>query len=83
MNCLNREKDNLFAKLKGMLPQGVLPQAVNPQGILIIGRSKGFDEQQIRDFELIKRQYKNVADIMTYDDLISRFERIVDSLNDK
>lgn len=83
LNCLNREKDNFFVKLTEMLPQGVLPQVVNPQGILIIGRSKEFDEQQIRDFELIKRQYKNIADIMTYDDLISRFERIIDSLSDK
>lgn len=83
LNCLNREKDYFFVKLTEMLPQGVLPQVVNPQGILIIGRSKEFDEQQIRDFELIKRQYKNIADIMTYDDLISRFERIIDSLSDK
>lgn len=34
-------------------------------------------------FELIKRQYKNIADIMTYNDLISKYERIIDSLNDK
>lgn len=83
LNCLNRERDSFFVKLTEELPRGVLPQVVNPQGILIIGRSKDFDEQQTRDFELIKRQYKNIADIMTYDDLISRFERIIDSLSDK
>ena len=33
-----------------------------------------------RDFELIKRQYKNVADIMTYDDLLSRLQNIIDAL---
>lgn len=67
-----------------MLPEEVIPQVLNPKGILLIGRSNGFNEQQTRDFELIKRQYKNIADIMTYDDLISRFERIIDSLsNDK
>lgn len=82
LNSLNREKDCLFVKLSKMLPEDVKPQAVNPQGILLLGRSKDFDEQQTRDFELIKRQYKNIADIMTYDDLISRFERIIDSLKE-
>ncbi len=80
LNFMNREKNNFFVKLSKMLPEDVNPQVVNPQGILLLGRSKGFNEQQTRDFELIKRQYKNIADIMTYDDLISRFERIIDSL---
>lgn len=39
--------------------------------LLLLGRSKDLNEQQTRDFELIKRQYKNIADIMTYDDLVS------------
>ena len=34
----------------------------------------------VRYFELIKRQYKHVADIMTYDDLVKRLENIVISL---
>jgi len=34
---------------------------VNHQGILLLGRSNNFNEQQKRDFELIKRQYKNIA----------------------
>lgn len=41
-----------------MLIGNVKPQVVNPQGILLIGRSKDFNEQQTRDFEIIKRQYK-------------------------
>ena len=41
-----------------MLFGNVLPLVVNPQGILLIGRSKDFNEQQTRDFEIIKRQYK-------------------------
>lgn len=83
LNLLNREKDGFYAKLSNLLPQGIVPQVVNPQGILLLGRSNNFNEQQTRDFELIKRQYKNVADIMTYDDLIARFERIILALSDE
>ena len=82
LNSLNFGRDVFYEKLNGMLPEGVIPQVVNPKGILLLGRSKDFNDQQTRDFELIKRQYKNIADIMTYDDLISRFERIIDSLSD-
>ena len=32
------------------------------------------------DFEVIKRQYSNVMDIITYDDLLRRLERIIASL---
>ena len=56
---------------------------VSPKGMLLIGRSKDFNEQQTRDFEIIKRQYKNVADIMTYDDLLKRISNIVSSLEMK
>jgi hypothetical protein len=38
-----------------------------------MGRTVGLSEEQIQDFEVIKRKYKNVIDIITYDDLISLF----------
>lgn len=34
--------------------------------------------KQIRDLEIIKRKYKNVMDIVTYDDLITRLEKIIE-----
>ena len=37
-------------------------------------------EEQKQDFELIKRQYKHVVDIMTYDDLLFRLGNIIKSL---
>ncbi len=52
----------------------------SPQGFLLLGRSKDFNKQQRNDFELIKRQYKNVADIMTYDDLLDRVNNILKAL---
>lgn len=78
-----KSQETVINKLSSLLPDTVSPEIVNPQGILIAGRSRGFSEQQIRDFELIKRQYKHVTDIMTYDDLIARFENIIKSLKEK
>lgn len=76
-------RQKIVDELKKRLPDGVSPRAVNPRGILLMGRSKGFNPQQIDDFELIKRQYKNVADIMTYDDLLNRIKNIVASLKQR
>lgn len=67
-------------KLIEFLPEGVEVKIVNPQGILLAGRSNEFNCEQQKDFELIKRQYKHVADIMTYDDLAQRLKNIVASL---
>lgn len=63
-----------------MLPPAVEIQVVNPQGVLMLGRSNEFNKQQQQDFELIKRQYKHVADIMTYDDLAMRLKNIISAI---
>ncbi len=55
----------------------------NPKGIIILGRSKGLTEQQIADFEVVKRKYNNIADILTYDDLINRLTRIINTFEVK
>ena len=80
LNRLNPDSDRFFSILKESLPQNIKPIALNPQGILLLGRSNQFNDQQRNDFELIKRQYKHIADIMTYDDLVIRLENIVNSL---
>ena len=48
---------------------------VNPRGVLIIGRDCEQYEQKI-DLEIIKRHYKNISDIITYDDLLRRLQRL-------
>ena len=68
-------------QLSEKLPNNVMPKVINPQGILLLGRSEQFNQQQKNDFELIKRQYKHIADIMTYDDLIQRIDNILAALN--
>lgn len=51
----------------------------NPKILLIIGRSSEFCEQQLFDFELIKRKYANVIDIITYDDLLERLKLVLEN----
>lgn len=51
---------------------------INPNGIVIFGRDTSLNENQIADFEIIKRKYKNIIDIITYDDLLLRLRRIIE-----
>ena len=83
LTSLEKSQKEVLEQLRVLLPDGINPEVVNPQGILLLGRSKDFNAQQKRDFELIKRQYKNIADIMTYDDLIQRLRNVVVSLEQR
>ncbi|WP_099204731.1 Shedu immune nuclease family protein [Scatolibacter rhodanostii] len=82
--CMNNwGKDgeaSLTKELKDALPENISPKIVNPQGILVLGRSNDFNPQQRNDFELIKRQYKHITDIMSYDDLVTRIRNIIAAL---
>ena len=80
LNSSDKAKEDVSKKLNEFLPEGVEVKIVNPQGILLAGRSNEFTDEQKKDFELIKRQYKHVADIMTYDDLAQRLRNIIASL---
>ena len=56
----------------------------NPKAIIIVGRDKidGSDmspNQQL-DFEIIKRKYAHMMDIITYDDLLRRLENTITAL---
>ena len=80
LNTIDKNKTNLYEKISAKLPEKITPKVLNPKGILLLGRSNDFNTQQNDDFELIKRQYKNIVDIMTYDDLLSRLGNILSSL---
>lgn len=80
LNSSDNAKEDVSKKLSEFLPEGVEVKIVNPQGILLAGRSNEFNREQQKDFELIKRQYKHVADIITYDDLAQRLRNIIASL---
>lgn len=77
LSSIEKSQKTTINKLSTLLPQEIHPRIVNPQGLLLLGRSNEFSERQKQDFELIKRQYKNIADIMTYDELVARLHNIV------
>ena len=81
LTSIEKSRNDVVKRLSTLLPDRITLDIINPQGIIIAGRSHNFTAQQKRDFELIKRQYKHIADIMTYDDLTSRFENVILSLN--
>ena len=67
-------EEKLTETYKTALPDNFEIKITNPSGIIIMGRKKGLSDAQLQDFEVIKRKYKNVIDIITYDDLIERLE---------
>jgi len=79
--CLSRGGKTIERKLQNKLetdlPRGIEIKSVNPQGILLMGRCEGLSAEQQFDLEIIKRQHKNIVDIMTYDDLISRMGNMI------
>lgn len=64
----------LTEKYKKELPENLEIKITNPNGMIIMGRDINLTKSQLADFEIIKRKYKNVLDIFTYDDLIRRME---------
>lgn len=61
------------------LPDGINIKIVNPSGMIIMGRDNDdLSVEQKNDFEVIRRKYRNVLDIITYDDLLRRLKVIRD-----
>ena len=81
LNSVNEAKEKVSSVLSTHVAEGFAIRILNPQGILLLGRSNDFTPQQRSDFELIKRQYKHIADIMTYDDLLWRLKNIIAALS--
>ena len=67
-------------KYKDKLPNNLKINITNPKGIIIMGREHNLSPNQIGDFEVIKRKYNNIIDIMTYDDLIKRLIFTIEQL---
>lgn len=55
----------------------------NPKFTIILGRSKEFTKQQQKDFRTINTQYNNVNEILSYDDVIEKIERLLDTFRKK
>lgn len=70
----------LTSKYKNKLPKDFKIKITNPSGLIIMGRDVQLNDRQKRDFEVIKRKYKNIIDILTYDDLLRRLTCIIAQL---
>lgn len=70
----------LMRRFGQYLPSNFNIRITNPKGIVIMGRHEGLTNEQRDDFEVIRRQYKNVIDILTYDDLLERLNNSVQEL---
>ena len=67
----------IFQKRKNELPPGIALKISNPKAMILLGRDDKFTQQQRFDFEIIRRKYANVIDIMSYDDLLRRLDNII------
>ncbi len=72
----------LINKLSG-LPDGFEIKLTNPGGLVIMGRDNNLTLEQKRDFEVVKRKYKNIMDILTYDELLRRLKFMISLWTDK
>lgn len=70
----------LTKKFAGNLPPGFKIRINHPCGIIIMGRDANLSVAQRRDFDVVRRKYKNVMDIVTYDDLLRRLEYVIKQL---
>lgn len=71
----NEEKLN--SKYAAELPPQTPIQVTNPRAMVLLGRDSDLNPVQRLDLEVIRRQYRNIVDIMTYDDLVRRLHRTI------
>ncbi|MBL8598965.1 MAG: DUF4263 domain-containing protein [Devosia sp.] len=82
---IDGERD-LTSRYGATLPDGLQIRVTNPKALLLVGRDRRADgkaaltDSQSFDLEVIKRKYANMMDIVTYDDLLRRLDRIIASL---
>lgn len=75
-----RGEDRFSELYSDNLPPGLRLKIINPKGLVIMGRENALTPHQRDDFEIIKRKYKSVIDIVTYDDLLARLKFTVSQL---
>lgn len=74
----------LTKKFSDHLPDGMSIHISSPKAIIIVGRDQiaegAMTNGQLLDFEIIKRKYANMIDIITYDDLLRRLDNTIMAL---
>lgn len=82
-NLYKKENMNLINKCFENKLSGIKINLVDVHGILICGRSNTFSPEEKRDFEIIRKQYKNIVDILTYDDILRRLNNTIELFESK
>ena len=72
---------SIAAKYGKDLPSGLAVKIANPKAIVLSGRDLDLSAQEKFDFEFVRRQYSNLVDIITYDDLLRRVENVIATLS--
>lgn len=62
------------------LPSDFEIKIANPKAIIFAGRDSDLSERERFDFEFVRREYSNVVDIISYDDLLRRLENVITAL---
>jgi hypothetical protein len=84
LNKLGRSgEQDILKKRCDELPPNFDIKITNPKAMIILGRDTNFVEDQKLDFEIIKRKFANIIEIMTYDDLLRRLDNIIAMLTIK
>lgn len=76
-------EQEIYNKRRDELPSGIELKITNPKAMILLGRDNDFEGQQRFDFEIIRRKYANMLDIMTYDDLLRRVANIIEMMKRK
>lgn len=75
----------LTEKYAKELPDEMTIRISNPKAIIIVGRDQirgaNMTGSQLLDFEIIKRKYARMMDIITYDDLLRRLNNTIAALS--
>lgn len=70
----------LLTKYASRLPVDFEIHITNPKGFIIMGRENNLSNEQKKDFEVVKRKYRSIIDILSYDDLIRRLEFMIEQI---
>ncbi|MDF3935814.1 Shedu immune nuclease family protein [Pseudomonas citronellolis] len=78
-------EESITKQYANQLPAGMKIKISNPKAIVIVGRDQiggsNMTHDQLLDFEIIKRKYANMIDIITYDDLLRRLDNTITALS--
>ncbi|MDH6252503.1 hypothetical protein M2347_002230 [Chryseobacterium sp. H1D6B] len=81
LNRWSLEGEKFFKKrYEAQLPEEFDIKIANPNGVIIMGRENNLSSQQKNDFEVVKRKYKNIVDIITYDNLLERLHFTIEQI---